>query len=47
MKPRIVRVVQTVPRVLILLPLWVLIKIGEYAEFLYDKLSPHLPGYDT
>lgn len=47
MKPRVIRIAQTVPRVIILSPLVALIIIGECAEFLFDKLSPYLPGYDT
>jgi hypothetical protein len=47
MKPRVIRIAQTIPRVIILAPLVALIKIGELAEKAYDTLSPHLPGYDT
>lgn len=32
-------------RVPVLLPLWVLYRLGELAELAYELLSPHLPGF--
>lgn len=46
MRNRIWRIVRTIPRVIILFPLFVLVKLGEVADATFEKISPYLPGYD-